>query len=846
MTSGAFSNRPHLWVCGFLAAGLLIPFVWSLHSPLFIADETSVLRWPLLSQWKNLPLIFSRDFLMFSDGQFRPLSYALIALVRTFVRADNVLFWHLWMLAFHWLNAVLVFVLVRHYARHLGSAILAAGLFGFHPLASVVVHRIGSFHYLLGLMFYLSALCTYLVFTATPRKRTYIAALGLFLLGVLTSKVVFTLPLLLGGIEVLYERSRVRTVLARLLPFTGVSLVLSPLWLFYRPHPLYYTYMDFPAGAGWSSFFSVIGGTAWYAKGLLLGWGIPAILYEVVEPIFRFTHWKFLLWGAVDLGIVIGAGWAVRRKYWAGLGPLLLCSALVPFASTAWNGVEDYVSWAYLYVPTVGLGLLVGGIADVWWPRGLRDVRIGVVALLGVTGVYYGVQQVRVNLASRSALRYWTRVLHLNPDSETAAVELGKAYLQRGDSAQALRFLFSPRTKQVHVPGLAMSQYYRAQGEYLAAAVQLGMAGHRETGLRFQDYEQTAAELLYAVGVPDHAEAALGITLMANPYNVAAMEQLAEIWIFKGYVAAARRLMEQALKLAPSDPGATRMWTRLEALRRFPSPSEAPAVVQPPSSGWLYYVLEGSREYSIRQEIIQLSEHHPADPIIQLEAGVCLLSNGEYDRALAKLDIATRSLSSYPYAWAIQCWAAVEAGAYEEAIAAGRRAQELDPQNPIVNNTLGILFSTLAADPRSPAHQRRLEWAIQYYQRAIQLSPRDASAHNNLGDALQRAGRLEEAIGQYREAARLGPALAEPHYNLGNLLAGQGKLDEAVEAYRKALQSRPDFAEAHNNLGVALLRQGRAQEAVYHFQQTLRIHPKDTRARENLNMARLGVSSGIR
>ena len=839
-------RRPEMWVGILLGIGLLGTFGVSLFGSTFIGSESSILRLSLLSWWRDVPLIFSRDFLMFSDGQFRPLSYALMAVVRTFVRADNVFLWHLWMLAFHWLNTVLVFVLVRHYARHVGSAILAAGLFGLHPLASVVVLRMEYFHYVLGLTFYLSALCTYLAFTDTPRKRTYIAALSWFLLGVLTSKVVFTLPLLLAGIEVLYERSSPRTVLTRLLPFIGLSLALSPLWIFYRPHPLYYKYMDFPADAGWYSFFSVIGTTGWYAKGLLLGWGIPVILHEVVEQIFRFLHWKVLLWGAVNLGVVLAAGWAVRRKYWAGWGVLLLYSTLLPFATTAWNGVRDYVSWAYLYFPTVGLALLVGGIAEGWWPRRGRDVRVGVVVLLGLIGVYYGVQQVRVNSASRSALRYWTRVLHLNPESETAAAELGKAYLQRGDVTQALRLLFSPKTKQVHEPCLTMSQYYRAQGAYLAAAIHLRMAGHQETGLQFQDYEQAAAELLYAAGAPDHAEDALGITLMANPYNIAAMEQLAEIWIFKGYVAAARRWMEQALKLSPSDPGLARLWRRLEAFRRSPSSSENPKIVHPPAPGWLRYVIEGLREYPIRQEIIQVSEQHPADPMIQLEAGICLLRNGEYDWALSKLDIATRSLSSYPYAWAIKCWAAAEAGAYEEAVAAGRRAQELDPQNSIVNNILGILFSTLAGDPQSPVYQRRLEWAIQYYQRAIQLSPRDAAAHNNLGDAFQRAGRFDEAIEEYRQAARLGPALAEPHYNLGNLLSAQGKLDEAIEEYRKALQSRPDFAEAHNNLGVALQRQGKLQEAIYHFQQTLRIHPGDTKAQENLNMARIEMHSGMR
>jgi hypothetical protein len=99
--------------------GLLATFGWGLNAPTFIDHEASILRLPLLSWWRNVPLIFSRDFLMFSEGQFRPLSYALLAVVRTFIGPDNLLFWHVWLLAFHWLNTILVFLLVRHFSKHL-------------------------------------------------------------------------------------------------------------------------------------------------------------------------------------------------------------------------------------------------------------------------------------------------------------------------------------------------------------------------------------------------------------------------------------------------------------------------------------------------------------------------------------------------------------------------------------------------------------------------------------------------------------------------------------------------------------------------------------------------------
>jgi tetratricopeptide (TPR) repeat protein len=820
-----------------LAGGLLATFGWSLNAPTFIAHEASILRLPLLAWWKNLPLIFSRDFLVFTDGQFRPLSYALLAVVRTFVGAENLLFWHVWLLAFHGLNAILVFLVVRHFSKRLWSAGLAAVLFGFHPLSSVVVNRIDHFHYVLGLSFYLGALCCYLAFARLPRRGPYIAAVGLFVLGLLTSKVVFTLPIMLLAYEVLYRRSGARTVLMRLLPYAGFILILSPFWLFYKPHPLHYMYIDFPAGTLWNSFFSVVGTTGWYLRGLLLGWDIPVVFHEVVERIYGITHWKFLLWGMVDLGILIGAGWALLRKRWAGLGVVLGFGAMLPFASTAWNGVEDYVSWAYLYVPSVGLALLVGGLADWLWPSSWRSLQAGMLGVLCLVVLFYGTQQVRLNIASRSAEGYWRRVLGLNPSSETASVELGKAYLDQGETAQAFRFLFSPAVKQIQTSCLAMSRYYCVQGELLAAAIHLGMVGREKTGLRFQGYEMRAADLFYAVGAPDYAEEALGRTLMADPYNLAAMERMAQVLALKGYVPAAERLMARALEIAPSHPGGGRMRTMLEGLQNASEISESPRMVHPPEPGWLRYVIQGMRDPRLRETIIQSSEHHRNDPVIQMEAGVCLVKAGQKTRALSKLDFAVQALSSCAYPWAMKCWAAAEAGAYEEAEEAGQRAQELDPSSPTVHGVLGFLSGTLARDPKDPAYRHKLDQAIKHYRQAIQLEPRYATGHNNLGNLLVDQGRSEKAIEYFRHALRIKPDYAEAHNNLGTALARQGESEEAIVHFRQALRSRPDFAEAHSNLGIALARQGESEEAIVHFRQALRSRPDFAEAHGNVGIA---------
>jgi Flp pilus assembly protein TadD len=63
--------------------------------------------------------------------------------------------------------------------------------------------------------------------------------------------------------------------------------------------------------------------------------------------------------------------------------------------------------------------------------------------------------------------------------------------------------------------------------------------------------------------------------------------------------------------------------------------------------------------------------------------------------------------------------------------------------------------------------------AIAQYQQALRVSPDFAEAHNNLGGALQMAGRLTEAMDQYEQALRLKPDLVSARNNLARLQALQ-------------------------------------------------------------------------
>ncbi len=113
-------------------------------------------------------------------------------------------------------------------------------------------------------------------------------------------------------------------------------------------------------------------------------------------------------------------------------------------------------------------------------------------------------------------------------------------------------------------------------------------------------------------------------------------------------------------------------------------------------------------------------------------------------------------------------------------------------------------------------------------------NPSSALVEYNLGCVLLPAGQPEEARIHFQKALQIEPALADAHNNLGNLLLQKAQVDEAIAHFQKALAARPLFADARSNLGAALLQKGQPQEAIVQFQKALELAPNDPLARYNL------------
>ncbi len=855
--------QEHPWLTVLFSAGalLLATYSVSLFSPTFMAHEYSILRLPVLSHVCNVPHILSRDFLLFTSGQFRPLSYLVVAGMRTFVAAESFLFWHVWLLGFHIVNTVLVFAIARHFTQRLAASLTAAAVFGLHPLCTVIVNDINQFYMLLGLTLFLGSLKAYLSFSRSGSKALYSLAVVLFVLASITARPGVCLGLILLVYELLYQRSGLKRALVRLYPFALVPLFLLPLWLWDTPHPIHYKYVAMHKGSFWHGLFSVTGASGWYAGGLVLTRGIPAVLQEIVEKVYRWSNIKFLIWGVFNLGMIVGAALALARRQWGPLGILLIYIAMIPYASVAYNRVIDYVSWAYLYFPVAGLALFAGGLYELVLRVPRRHVRTAFQVAFLALFLFLGARSLQLNLYARSPLAYWTHVSQFNEKSQTAAFEVGKAYLARGKLPHALHWLFAPMVEDLKYPCLTMARHYYREGNHLAAAIHLrfGMI-ETPTGIILEDYCAIAGDLLLAAGALDHAEENFGKVLMVDPFNAAAMTRLARVWFLKGLVAEAHRMLKRARDLAPNDKNIATVEEEFRKKERLWQEHPEQLTITPAGPDWLQYVLTQVRLPSLRREIVALSNvADPNDAVIQLESMISLIEDKEYKAAAEKAPVVLHCLSGNAYACAAVCRAFAFAGEVEQAVQVGIRAVTLDSQSSLAWGSLALAcalqekpdavaqkFTKAVSEHPAAAsvfyynlglHKMRIgkkKEAVELFEKTLQAQPNNVEALQALGETLLYLGEFERAAKVLQRALEVNPADAQTHANLGWALLKQRKNAEAVDALRTAIKLDPKSAAYHNDLAQALTGLKREAESKQEFRRTIELDPNLWDAHYNL------------
>src|SRR5256886_15539801 len=162
------------------------------------------------------------------------------------------------------------------------------------------------------------------------------------------------------------------------------------------------------------------------------------------------------------------------------------------------------------------------------------------------------------------------------------------------------------------------------------------------------------------------------------------------------------------------------------------------------------------------------------------------------------------------YVWLPAYTAGTPQDCYPKAMAAAKKALELDDTLAEAHTTLAIAIWLYTFDSSQ---------AIREFQRAIELNPNYAIAHQQYGNiTLSALGRFDDAIAEGKRAVELDPLSLVINTDLGSDYYYARRYDEAIAQLRKTLEMDPGFYIAHLVLGQVLDAKGARDAAIVECQ----------------------------
>lgn len=129
-----------------------------------------------------------------------------------------------------------------------------------------------------------------------------------------------------------------------------------------------------------------------------------------------------------------------------------------------------------------------------------------------------------------------------------------------------------------------------------------------------------------------------------------------------------------------------------------------------------------------------------------------------------------------------------------------------------------------------------LQEAKQQYQKALNLSPNDATLLNNLANTYRDLKDYNKAVESYRESIQKSPKQLNAYMNLANLqIYTLNKVDDGIATYKKALDTTADNSQIKVLLALAYEKKGDKTAAVDLLQDILKTDPKNQAAKNNLD-----------
>ena len=178
--------------------------------------------------------------------------------------------YHLTNIIFHLFNCALVFWLLKKTSNNLHVALIAALLFGIHPLHVESVAWVTERKDVLSAFFFLSALIFYHAYRTHQKRSYYYLSLAVFILSLLAKPMGITLPAVLMLMDYYWERRLSRRLFTDKIIFFVIAVFF--MWMNKAAYEFSPNKYIMPLEISWDSFF-------------VANYGILFYLYKMILPL---------------------------------------------------------------------------------------------------------------------------------------------------------------------------------------------------------------------------------------------------------------------------------------------------------------------------------------------------------------------------------------------------------------------------------------------------------------------------------------------------------------------------------------------------------------------------------
>ncbi|MFQ5739873.1 MAG: tetratricopeptide repeat protein [Acidobacteriota bacterium] len=430
-------NPPHFWIVAGLMALSFCLYVNTLHHGFVFDDATLISQNPEVTrlQWGKI----------LSGGVYRPLrtlSYA----VNYFLGGLDPFGYHLFNVALHSLNVLLVYLLFFRLTESGIAAGAGALLFAVHPVQTAAVAYVSGRKDLMAAFFVLLSTLCYLSYRRKKRFPLLLAAIVSFWLGVLSKEVAIILPALLVLVDLLLasktgEGASFVAALAKSMkksPLIYVTLTaLAGLALYYA---IFLTQASRKVGL-WGGTLATHSGTCFklFAHYLRLAFSPYPLLADYTGEVFPIS--TGLLEISTLLAVCLFASYLLvglklyRRQALISFAMMWFLIALTPVLQIV--PFHEIAADHLLYLPLLGMALVAGAGVD--YLVRMRGVEVLTWATFGLLVLGASFMTLGRNRDWKDDRTLWEATYRKAPGSYRANLNLGSFLYQQGDWRKAVR-----------------------------------------------------------------------------------------------------------------------------------------------------------------------------------------------------------------------------------------------------------------------------------------------------------------------------------------------------------------------------------------------------------------------